>query len=137
MLATPDDPLPFVGQGAHGGVKAAAFVALLEIIRGRPAAVQDGLLGVFVKALLHEDRAEIAAVNVAGAPALFGDRCDAAVALKVRGLGIALALGSQPGQKPGGKDRSRTRQMLEDFTVRVLGEDLGDLNLEILDGLER
>ena len=72
--------------------------ALLQVVSGGPAAPQHALLGIFVKALPVELRAEIAAVNVTTGPAAFGHRSDAGATLQVGGLAEALALGSQAGQ---------------------------------------
>ena len=56
---------------------AAAFLALLLVIRRSPTAMKNRLLGKLMKALPDEDRAEITAVNVALIATLLGDRGDA------------------------------------------------------------
>jgi hypothetical protein len=48
---TPDDPLPFVGQGAHREVMATTLLTLLLILSRRPPAGQNRFLGLLMKAL--------------------------------------------------------------------------------------
>ena len=74
LPAAPDDALPFEGQSPDGGVLVGTLGARLEVVGGRPATPEDTFLGVFVEALAMELGAEIAAMNVAFAAALFGDR---------------------------------------------------------------
>ena len=61
LPAFPDDALPFVGQGPHGGVVLGTLGSLLKVIGRGPAAVQDRFLGVFVETLLQEFRAKVSA----------------------------------------------------------------------------
>ena len=67
----------------------------MEVVGGGPAAPEDTDLGVFVEALAMELGAKIAAVNMAFAAALFGDRGDAGVTLEMGGSLEALALGAR------------------------------------------
>ena len=83
-----------------------ALGALLEVVGGGPAAPEDTFLGVFVEALAVELGAEIAAVDVAFAAALFGDRGHAGVTLEVGGVLEALALGAQAAQEPRSQHRA-------------------------------
>src|SRR5439155_14347162 len=137
LPASPNDALPFVGQGPHRSVMAGSFVALLAIVSSCPTTVQDRFLGVFVKALPEEFRAEVAAVDMTFAPALLGHRGYSAKALQILSAVKSFALRSQGGQQARSQDRSRSRQGFEDSTVGVLLEHLGDLLVELFDGLEQ
>ena len=55
--------------------------------------MEDRFFGILVKGLLEECGAQIAAMDVAFASALFGDRRNAAGTLQVVGLGIVGTAG--------------------------------------------
>jgi hypothetical protein len=52
--ALPDDPDPFEGQGADGGVVVFAFGALTEVVSSGPERVLDRLGGKLMKSLAKE-----------------------------------------------------------------------------------
>ena len=135
LPAAPDDALPFEGQSTDSGVVAGALGALLEVVGGRPAAPEDTLLGVFVETLPVELGAEIAAVNVAFAAALFGDGGHAGVALEIGGRLEALALRAQAGQEPGAEHRAGAGEAGQNRVVGMLREGLSDLFLILVEGL--
>ena len=95
LPATPQDPNPFVGQGAHGGVMAHALGAFHLVESQRPAAEEATLGGPFMEALLEELRTSVATVDLSLLTALFGDGGDATGTLQVGGSSIAFALGAK------------------------------------------
>src|SRR5262245_13310560 len=101
-----------------------ASVPLLLIMRGGPAAVQDRCVGIFMKALLQENRAAVAPVDVTFAATLLGHRRDAAETLQARRAGEAFPFRTHAGQKPRGQYRSRSGQTGEDLPIGMFAEDL-------------
>ena len=132
--AAPNNALPLESQGADRRVVVFAFGALVQIKGGGPAGPQDTLFGAFMEALAFKERAQIATMDVAHFAALFGDRGDAAVALEVGCAVEALPVRAHGGQQARSQDGAGAGQAGEDFTVRVLTEDLSDLLVEGFDG---
>ena len=135
LPAAPDDALPFEGQGAHGRVMGRTLCPLLQVVSCGPATPEDALLGVFVEALLVEFGAEIAAMNVTRASAALGDRRHAGVALHVARLRITLPLRTHGAQQARSEGGSGSRQAGEDGVILMLGVGLGDLFVEVGEGL--
>ena len=78
---------------------------------------------------------QIAPVNVTGAPAALGYRCDSRVVLQLGRRAEAFALGPQAGQQPRTQHRTGPGQAGKDFVVGMGRVSLGDLVLVAGNGL--
>ena len=77
MPALPDDPDPFEGQGADGGVMFFAFGALAVVVSAGPERVLDRLGGELMKGLAKELGTKVAPADTELFAAAFDDRSNA------------------------------------------------------------
>ena len=136
LPAPKENPDPFEGQRAEGGVVAVAPSALLVVVAPGPGREADGLTGVFVKRLLQELRTGEAVMHPAGLAAAYGDRGDAGVGLERTGGLPAGAVGPEGGRQAGRVHRTRPRQTHEEVVVGVIREDRGDGGIKGPDRVE-
>ena len=129
------DALPFEGESTDGGGMGFTFGDLLVEEEFGPGAVEGGLAGVLIEALMDEVRPAVASMDpVLVFAALLGDRGDAAVLLDGLGARITGALASKGAGEPRGESRTGAGEALPDGGIAVKGEALPDLPVVLLDG---
>ena len=77
MPALPDDPDPFEGQSADGGVMVFAFGPLAEVVSAGPERVLDRLGGKLMKSLAKELGTKVAPTDAELLAAALDDGSDA------------------------------------------------------------
>src|SRR3972149_4159783 len=133
--ATIQNADPFEGQGAHGGVMAFAFGALVLVVGTRPLGEADGVRRPLVKGLSLELGTGPAEVNPLALPAAFEYGSDAAVALDLDRTLIPFPPRPQGRQQTRTQGRSGPRQREVEGRVWVLAEQLVELALQVSDPL--
>ena len=92
MPAPPDDPNPFEGQSADGGVVVFAFSALQRVVSAGPERVLDRLGGKLMKSLAKELGTKVAPTDAKLFAAALDDRSDAGEAEQFIGSLPATAI---------------------------------------------
>src|ERR1700737_2776611 len=97
-----------------------APTALLVIVRARPPRKANGLIGEFVKGLLHEFRTGEAVVDPDRLSTPFGDRADAGIRLELRGRLPAGPIGPERGRQARSTDVPGPGETGEQIVIGML-----------------
>src|SRR5687768_9263786 len=115
---------PFVGQGTNDRVILLALFGVVSEVVVRPDRFAHRESGELMKGLSHKFGASLAAIDDFGLAAAFGHRRDPGEVLDVQGSIVAVAIGAEGDQKPRSQGWSSSRQMAEQFWLRMLLKDL-------------
>src|SRR5262252_6410780 len=137
LLPAPiEDADPFERQGPYGSLMGLALVALLLVVHLRPEGMPHRLRRPFDKRLPEELGTLEAPVHPGLLATPFGDWCDPGIFLEVGGGGIAFALFTEGDEQPGGEDRARSWEGLEQGEIGMALSALRNGSVEIGDGLQ-
>src|SRR5262245_56719384 len=113
-----------------------ALVALLLVVNLRPEGMPDRLRSPFDERLPEERWTLETPVHPVFLAAPFGHRRDPGIFLEFGGGGIAFALFAEGDEQPGGEDRARSWEGLEQGEIGMALRALRDGGVEIGDGLQ-
>ena len=137
ILPTPiENADPFECQGAYSGLVGFALVALLLVEDACPEGMPDRFSGPLHKGLAHELRTLEAPVHPGLLATPFGHWRNPGIFLEFGGGGIAFALFAESNEQPGGEDRTRSWESLEQGEIGMALRALRDGAVEISDGLQ-
>ena len=110
---------------------------LLVVVRARPSREPNGLIGEFVKRLLHEFRASQPMMHPERLPAPFSHRPNAGIRLDLDRRFPPGPVSPEGGGQARGTHVPRARETGEELVIGMLGKHLGNAILEGRDGADQ
>ena len=137
VLPTPvEDADPFECQSAYSGLVGFPLIALLLVEDACPEGMPDRFSGPLHKGLAHKLRTLEAPVHPGLLATPFGHWRDPGIFLEVGGGGIAVGLFAKGDEQPGGEDRARSWEGLDQGEIGMALSVLRDGGVEIGEGLQ-